>query len=70
MDRNTITNATGILTTPSTRKQLPNKNSARIQAQAYELDIEYDLVMFEEIATMESYEQHMSGMWKRFTKFN
>lgn len=59
VDRNTITNATGILTASSSRKREQNNNSTRIQVQAYELDIDYDQLMLEEIATMEPYEQHL-----------
>lgn len=57
VDRNTITNATGMLTTSSSNKKKPQRSSA--QVQGYELEVDYDQLMLEEISTIDSYQQHL-----------
>lgn len=48
-----------MLTTSSSRKRMPQKSSAYAHVQGYELVVDYDQLMLEEISTMESYQQHM-----------
>lgn len=59
MDRNTITNATGILTASSSRKPQQKINIVRPPEQEYDIEIDYNQLILEEIQAMESYEQHL-----------
>lgn len=61
VDRNTITNATGILTASSSRKPPQKRNIVRTPVQEYDMEIDYIQLMLEEIQTMESYEQHLDA---------
>lgn len=60
-DSNAITNATGILTVPSTRNKMPKISSVWPEVQEYELGVDYDQLMLEEISTMDLYQQHLSA---------
>lgn len=58
-DRNTITNATGILTTSSVLKKQSKRLSECTHFQECALEIDYDQLMLKEITTMDSYQKHL-----------
>lgn len=57
-DTNTITNATGILTASAHKKRIP-QDSVYTRSEEFDLNIDYDQLMVQEISTMDSYEQHL-----------
>lgn len=57
VDHNVITNATGILTVSSNKKNQPLQPV--VEDQVFELELEYEIVMLTEIEQADPYEQHL-----------